>query len=349
MRVIKAEGHFVSRDGMSVAQRIEGCARLAYKSEHKITEDSAIPFCNKLFKRGHLSVFEFANLHFGLFINRELYENYTLEDRRVFNEFVACINTTKYIECTFSQTDISSEKESYNGYCMVVSGSLRAFYELFKKVYTNPIYLNLRQYFIQTIEEEGIELDLEQTHSFKHAALWEEDSRYGFFLSLHPVFVLKILPDDYKKHLKLLAKATCSRAVSHELVRHRPCSFVQLSQRYVNYKDGQFRGEIDFISPVSINKKAGKNPAEYCEDYATWHALCADAEVAYFHLLETNSPQVARNVLPNSCATEIYIYASISEWEHIFRLRTSKHADPAMRELMTPLEEEFKSITQTVE
>ena len=341
MRVIKTEGHFVSREGMSVAQKIEKCARLAYKSEHKITEDSAIPFCNKLFKRGHLSVFEFANLHFGLFISKEIYENYTLEDRRVFNEFVACMNTT--------QTDISSEKESYNGYCMVVSGSLRAFYELFKRVYNNPIYLNLRQYFIQAIEKEGIELDLEQTHSFKHAALWEEDSRYGFFLSLHPVFVLKILPDDYKKHLKLLARATCSRAVSHELVRHRPCSFVQLSQRYVNYKGDQFTGEIDFISPVSINEKAEKDTAGYCKDYATWHALCASAEDAYFRLLETNPPQVARNVLPNSCATEIYIYASISEWEHIFRLRTSKHADPAMRELMIPLEEEFTSITQAVE
>jgi thymidylate synthase (FAD) len=62
----------------------------------------------------------------------------------------------------------------------------------------------------------------------------------------------------------------------------------------------------------------------------------------YLQLLETSTPQAARTVLPNSCKTEIIVYANLAEWLHIFRLRTTKAAEPSMREVMIPLQQDFR-------
>jgi thymidylate synthase (FAD) len=67
-----------------------------------------------------------------------------------------------------------------------------------------------------------------------------------------------------------------------------------------------------------------------------------ETERLYFKLLETSTAQAARTVLPNSCKTEIIVYANLAEWRHIFTLRCSKAAEPSMREVMIPLHEEFQ-------
>ena len=66
-----------------------------------------------------------------------------------------------------------------------------------------------------------------------------------------------------------------------------------------------------------------------------------ETEQLYLKLLETSTPQAARTVLPNSCKTELIVYANLQEWRHIFRLRTTKAAEPSMREVMIPLHQEL--------
>lgn len=43
---------------LDIWKRLEMIGRVCYKSEHKITKDSALPFCEMLFNKKHLSVFE---------------------------------------------------------------------------------------------------------------------------------------------------------------------------------------------------------------------------------------------------------------------------------------------------
>ena len=43
----------------------------------------------------------------------------------------------------------------------------------------------------------------------------------------------------------IIVKFVTNRGVTHELVRHRHCSFAQESTRYVKYE-----GEMEFIKPV---------------------------------------------------------------------------------------------------
>jgi len=119
--------------------------------------------------------------------------------------------------------------------------------------------------------------------------------------------------------------------VTHELVRHRPCTFLQESERYCRYSADKFGNEVSFIKPVFFEPQS--------EEFAIWRQSMEAMEQQYFRLLETSTPQAARTVLPNSCKTEIIVYTNLLEWRHIFNLRTAAAAEPSMREVMIPLQQ----------
>jgi thymidylate synthase (FAD) len=79
-----------------------------------------------------------------------------------------------------------------------------------------------------------------------------------------------------------------------------------------------------------------------------WEKAMEETEKIYLELLENSSPQAARTVLPNSCKTELITFANLLEWLHIFRLRTSKGAEPSMREVMIPLLYKFQEKYPTI-
>jgi thymidylate synthase (FAD) len=57
-------------DGMGMLRRIEAAGRTCYKSEDKITDDSAVKFVQNIMKRGHLSVIEHESLSVRFIIDR---------------------------------------------------------------------------------------------------------------------------------------------------------------------------------------------------------------------------------------------------------------------------------------
>lgn len=133
------------------------------------------------------------------------------------------------------------------------------------------------------------------------------------------------------QHRYVAVRFIVNRAVSHELVRHRPVSFLQESQRYCRYGD-----EVAFIRPEWFG--TGKGSAE-----KRWTYAMEDAEIRYRELLNSGlKPQQARAVLPNSTRTELICYACLPQWTHMFRLRCSPAADPEMRRVMVPLRDEFR-------
>jgi thymidylate synthase (FAD) len=128
----------------------------------------------------------------------------------------------------------------------------------------------------------------------------------------------------------IIVKFITNRGVTHELVRHRLCSFAQESTRYVNYGGD----DIVFIRPVWL----ASDPS-----LLLWHDAMKAAEASYKDLLSAGwRPEQAREVLPNSLKTEIVVQANIREWRHIFKLRTAPAAHPQMRELMISLLEELQ-------
>jgi len=148
----------------------------------------------------------------------------------------------------------------------------------------------------------------------------------------------------------ITVKLICDRGVSHELVRHRLCSFAQESTRYCNYSKDKFNNGITFIIPSWITTIQDGNIYDSKVSFSTvetddniWFRSMLQSERWYNQLIKMGwQPQQARSVLPNSLKTEIVVKANIREWRHIFIQRTSKKAHPQMRELMIPLLQHFQ-------
>jgi len=153
----------------------------------------------------------------------------------------------------------------------------------------------------------------------------------------------------------IIVRFITNRGVTHELVRHRLCSFAQESTRYVKYD-----GEMEFIRPVWCSEQVlGKHTIEWAaligkrlegqinpelppgDNVWFWNQTIAERD--YCKLLDCGwRPEQAREVLPNSLKTEIVVKANLREWRHIFQLRISKKAHPQIRALMLPLLTDLK-------
>lgn len=109
----------------------------------------------------------------------------------------------------------------------------------------------------------------------------------------------------------------CSRAMTHQLVRHRLMAVSQKSQRYVSEKG------FDYVIPESI-------PAAQVDDFKKDMEVIREMYAKWKGRGVRNED--ARFVLPNACATEIVISANFREFRHIFRVRCSRHAQWEIRE-----------------
>lgn len=116
----------------------------------------------------------------------------------------------------------------------------------------------------------------------------------------------------------------CSRVVSHELVRHRLCSFQQESQRYVKYDEEQ--PEDLFIRPPELDSEL--------EAEQFLHACTVSLAVYRDMRRRGIKPQIARYVLPNATRTRIITKANFREWRHMLKLRCHKSAQPEMQAIM---------------
>lgn len=112
-----------------------------------------------------------------------------------------------------------------------------------------------------------------------------------------------------------------SRACSHQLVRHRHCSFTQRSQRYCS-EDG-----FETVMPHSI-----LNNDRACGEY---HELLWDIGRAYRFLQDEGIPnEDARMVLPNACETSLYLSCNLRELIHLCNERLCSRAQWEIREMV---------------
>jgi len=112
-----------------------------------------------------------------------------------------------------------------------------------------------------------------------------------------------------------------SRALTHQLVRHRVASYSQQSQRYVKSVDG-----FNHIIPNTI--KSNTQAKEKFDNLMKEISLCYD------ELLGLGIPaEDARYVLPNAAETKIIITMNARELLHFFSVRSCNRAQWEIREL----------------
>ena len=114
------------------------------------------------------------------------------------------------------------------------------------------------------------------------------------------------------EHVSMTVKFICDRGVSHELVRHRHCSFSQESTRYVNYKNKPMQFilpswidilDADILTDRSFDIITFDNiiSPKLETDVDKWTNGAFESARYYNKLIELGwKPQQARSVLPNS-------------------------------------------------
>lgn len=339
MKVIKPYHEHISKEGMTPYQFIEKIGRTCYKSEDKITDDSAVKFVKGLCSRKHYAMIEhywvhmrytglyedlmkglsmFAKVDCGLLgeatdILRHVYiteygDTYISAPLRVFFDMVSALGA-----CDLIVTPINSVVDE------MLSCVGNYFPEIFPQCFS---YRNTRHF--QIMPEEDFCDDL-------YNELYDSPKN--------------LREQEIMKHRTHTVLFVCDRGVSHELVRHRPCSFAQESTRYCNYSKDKFGGDITFILPFFFD--TGHDDSRV---YEAWKTSCEVAERKYFELLGYGStPQEARSVLPNSLKTEIIMTCNETEWQHIVNLRakgTTGAPHPQMKEIMQPWYEELIELSE---
>lgn len=288
-------------------QFIEKVGRTCYKSEDKITDDSAAKFVGNLIKRGHEAMIEHWNLVFRA--TEACYEEFLGDWNNLLQN--ADIETRERLRPYLRFTDYENYDHDIR---YIISGNMRAWRDYIKAFV--DVFGNVPNYLYSLIRDYPIFFPEYQEYLPESV---NNDT-------LTPIAVKELTTAERQVHQNVTMKFVCDRGVSHEMVRHRVASFAQESTRYCNYGQDKFGNEITVIRP------------SWCEEgsdvYDTWMYGCRRSEGDYFALLDDGAtPQQARSVLPNSLKTEIIVTMNLDGWNHFFGLRCDPAAHPDMQEV----------------
>ena len=276
-------------------KKIELAGRTCYKSEDKITEDSAIKFCRGLIKSGHTAMVEHQVFLFEI---NTILENDEDADSQM-EDYIEYLSSRPFFHVTTEFADpVTCDPQSYR---VLVSANVRALNDM---PVMDPIAIALKDAYPELCYK----------------------AKAGS--NCCPLLIAKLVDiDDYQnlsmeeyfQHKNLTYRFVTNRAVTHELVRHRLCSFAQESTRYCAYGKSKFDGELTFIIPEGFSSWS----EEFKDDY---YKLLGTVEATYMKWTTAQEnkallPQQARDILTNGLKTEIVVTANLKEWSHIFNLR----------------------------
>ena len=126
-----------------------------------------------------------------------------------------------------------------------------------------------------------------------------------------------------------------SRALTHQLVRHRVASYSQQSQRYVSMK------EPSFVTPHTVQDDP--------EALKVFEDTMAEIWAAYGKLESMGIPaEDARYLLPNGCTTNITITMNARELLHFFSLRCCNRAQWEIRDMADKMLELCREVSPVI-
>lgn len=343
MQIIKPSYQIINEP--VATKKIERIARVCYKSEDKIGEGTDVKMIKDLMKRQHTAMLEHAT--FAISMDAAMFT--------ILKEVVTNITTILYEE---NPRDLERNYLRYSAYLgeyeeelddfkplrYIVSGNIRAWVNAMDLLVENIGFV-----FPKMMQDVLIQISPDIFGSYEYEAEYEDPAKIGYEPKFELITDYTTLREEERMiHEDITILFTVDRGVTHELVRHRECSFAQESTRYCNYSLDKYGDEITVIEPCFFARPDGVDlPTEdWAEKYGAWRAACEEAEKAYFRLLDAKAtPQQARDVLPTSTKSDIVMTANLREWRHIFNLRACDSTGPAhpqMKEVMIPCLKELR-------
>lgn len=287
---------------------IELAGRTCYKSEDKITENSAKEFVDRMIKLGHGAMLEHGTIYLN--VPEQTYTE-TLEDE--FGKFNNPNNglVDRYRKNKYSKVNsVAADEELRKKYPKVRPFKLTHHY----------ITTNLR-----VIIENGWEKDLEwqceptEHHEKRITAKFICDRGVSHEFVRHRVFSFAQESQRYCNYNK--------DKFNNELTFIRP-TWLNIPTGDYTYWDGDWCD----IDNMKIQLPSDNGVA----DNFLW---CLNNAGMQYRLLINKGlkPQEARGVLPNATKTELVMTGFESDWEHFFSLRCSSKAHPDAKKLADEL------------
>ncbi len=122
-----------------------------------------------------------------------------------------------------------------------------------------------------------------------------------------------------------------SRALTHQLVRHRIASYSQQSQRYV-------KQEMNYVIPPSVRKKYGEKYEEMIREI--WNF--------YNEMKEELPIEDARYILPNATCSSLIVSMNARSLLNFFELRCCLHAQWEIRKLAWKMLKLVRQVAPTI-
>ena len=190
--------------------------------------------------------------------------------------------------------------------------------------------------------------DMQQLVEFAGRSCYESWSKPNPATAKNADYIARTLHG--RKHWSIAEHATAtfyitgvSRALTHELVRHRHLSYSQLSQRFVDESDA------NIVIP----------PAARGSEKLMWEFenAAVGARHSYRELVEAlldsglprkQAREAARAVLPNMIETKIVVTGNMRAWHEVIERRTAPDADAEFQQVAGMIRDELKKIAPAI-
>lgn len=322
MRLIKPSFEIIEQQAglEGVYKQIERAGRVCYKSEDKITENSAKEFVDRMIKSGHGAMLEHGTVYLKIPYG-------TMDDRGEFSNEPIVI---KYIDNPYSVVMNNSENDYWyitSNYRVIIENEWIDDLQYL----CEPTEFHAKRITVHFVCDRGVSHEFVRHRVMSFA---QESTRYCNYSK-----------DKFGNEITFIIPCWLDipegKAYWHDGINYR-----------VGVTEENIFGE-------SVNPKAWSNKESNCVEVHDYIQALDNAEKAYLRLMNAWenrvtdrryvtgfkgnpwTPQQARAVLPNALKTELVVTGFVSDWKHFFFLRTPMNAHPQARELAIPLQEEF--------
>lgn len=309
MRLVKPSFEILEQEPSyeGMLRHIERCGRTCYKSEDKITKDSAKKFVDMIINRGHTAVLEQGTVYLAIPMTTycpEAVNTYIDNPYSVVNECNDFVFTDKYGNevCAWCVT---------TNYRVLLENDCLEDLEFL----CEPTKYHTKRITVKFICDRGVSHEFVRHRVFSFA---QESTRYCNYSK-----------DKFGNELTFIipcwADSLALQEVKGTIINHD--EYGNLIGEYYYHLTGK---EESWFKPWEITPERN------------FIANLQISEQLYLELLNQGwKPQQARAVLPNSLKTELIMTGTIDQWKGFFKLRDAKDAHPQARELAQPLHEEF--------
>ena len=301
---------------------IEKAARICYKTEDLITEDSYDKIINKiLIPKGHTSPLEFGTCYLFRSFNLskisqeeidwiEKYENdrYTRVEEITVGEELSVYITTTFR--TILQGDYKNPIEA-------IKNKFNKDWKDDLKYWSEPTEFHHKRYCYKFVMDRIGSQSVERHRGNFGISFAQESTRY-----------INYNRDKFE----------------HEITICLPSKFYQLIDEWSESTDSLTGESYSWLKDASIKDKINFLRT-HSRDWVAYEDCLKNSEHEYMYLVgeEKWKPEEARDVLPTCIKTEFMMCAYPEDWEMFLFRRTDSHAHPQIQRITKELEKDFRS------